>query len=140
MPLFEQAVARDPKYAEAHAALGEALSTSVFHQVRPDAAKLERARAELQRALDLDPGLSGAQATLSWLQFFHDHDWRRAEPGFRRALAINPNDARAHDGYALALAARRRFHEAVEHVQQAVRLDPVRYLATNDLGTVLYLA
>ena len=137
---FEKAVDRDPAFAEAHAALGDALTSDAFRQTAPPANTVQRARRELRQALALDPDSEVGRCTLAWLQFFYDHDWPAARTGFTRALEINPSSAAAHNLLALALAAHGRPDEAVAHSTEALRLDPVRYAASNDNGAVLWCA
>ena len=137
---FSQAVALDPGYADARAALGEALASQAFHLNAPSPELLQRARTELNTALGQDPSSSSALAMVAWIAFFYDHDWAAAENGFRRALSINPSAASAHNLYALALMSRGRFDEAVEHARLALRYDPVRYAARNDYGVILWAA
>ena len=47
-----------------------------------------------------------------------------AESHFRAALAIKPNDADAHRAFGLALAQQGKAEEAVQHLQEALRLEP----------------
>ena len=137
---FEAAMAADPAFAPAHAAAGEVLATMAFHAEIPPAEGVARARALSRHALDLDEGVGQAHATLGWIAFFFDHDWPAAARGFRRALQLNPSDAGARQLYAQGLASQGRLEEAVTESEEAVRLDPLSYAASADLGVVLYLA
>jgi Tfp pilus assembly protein PilF len=54
-----------------------------------------------------------------------DHDWQEGEAAFRRALDLNPSDARAHNSYGLFLSYLGRTEEAVEQMGRAQELDPL---------------
>jgi predicted O-linked N-acetylglucosamine transferase (SPINDLY family) len=56
---------------------------------------------------------------------------------FRRAIAIKPDLADAHGGLGRALASARKFHEALEPLQHAVRLAPGAFEANYELGATL---
>ncbi len=140
LELFEAAIAADPRFAPALAAAGEVEATMAFHQELPTAEGVARARAHSRQAIAIDEGLGQAHVTLAWVAFFFDHDWPAAERGFRRALALNPSDAGAHQLYAQGLASQGRLAEAVAASETAARLDPLSYATSADLGVMLYLA
>ena len=56
--------------------------------------------------------------------------------GYAQALALQPGEARAHNGIARVLSARGRFDEALEHSLQAVRLEPREADYHHTLGNV----
>src|SRR5438067_13312034 len=56
------------------------------------------------KALELDPSLGEAHASLGFLTFLHDWDSRKAEAELQRAIELNPNYAQAHQWYAIYLA------------------------------------
>jgi tetratricopeptide (TPR) repeat protein len=55
----------------------------------------------------------------------HDWDWVASERAFRRAIALNPSYAAAHQRYANLLASRGRGVEALAAVRRAQALDPL---------------
>ncbi len=138
--LFEQAVTRDPRYAEAHAALAGSLAVAGFHQLMPHLQAVTRGEAAAQQALALDPGSAEAQAALAWIRFYYHRDWGGAETLLRRALALEPSLAALHQRYAFVLVSRGRFEEAITESRRAAELDPSSFMATSDLAMVLYYA
>jgi tetratricopeptide (TPR) repeat protein len=55
----------------------------------------DMARAAAQRALELDPAMAKAHFALGLVQFSHDWNWSAAEDSFNRAIALDPNEAKA---------------------------------------------
>lgn len=129
---LKQAVAADPGYAVAHAALADAY---IFN---PDDG-LEAERHAL-RALELDEALGEAHATLGFVQMFHRWNWGEAGQHLRRAVELNPNYATARQWYALYLACEGRMTEAMAQMEEAVKLDQLSAQLHADLGQVYFFA
>jgi TolB-like protein/DNA-binding winged helix-turn-helix (wHTH) protein/Tfp pilus assembly protein PilF len=127
--LFEQAIAADPGYAPAVQGLAYTYAAAFLEPMRDgrlagelrQQATLDRALALAQQAVELDPYLAEAHATLAWVLHWR---YRRTEAiaEFQRALELNPNlvDGRlahllVHDG---------RASEAVAYMQRTIRQDP----------------
>ena len=68
-----------------------------------------RARSAARQAIEIDESLGEARVTLAAVSAFFDADRETAEHEFRRALAINPNYAVAHQWYG-AHVSDGRFH------------------------------
>ncbi len=139
---FRGAVQRDPRFAAGWTALAEACNTAAFHQLDGFAAgeAARQARDAARRALELDGAQAGAYGTLAAVSFFNDWDWPAAEGNFRRALALNPSDAKDRYWYALGLLSQGRVDEALTQARQARDLDPLSFTVSNDLAVVLYCA
>ena len=74
------------------------------------------------------------------MTFFWNWDAARAEREFKRALILNPNDARAHHWYASFLITSRRIPEALAQIETARRLDPSSVSILADKGLMLHVA
>jgi TolB-like protein/Flp pilus assembly protein TadD len=134
-----QAIALDPMFAAAHAALAEVhIAAGAYGVVCPRDAFAE-AEASTRRALDLDPNLGDAQRTLALVRMYH-WDWPGAEAAFGSALAAAPGSAETHCYYALYLIVRRRFAEAVAAAEHARSLDPLSPMIGNDRALALWTA
>jgi tetratricopeptide (TPR) repeat protein len=131
---FRKAVERDSNYALAWAGLadGYALLTDALDS-REIPAVRKLARTAALRAVTLDSTLSEAYAALG------DHDsvewnWGPKEANFRRAIALNPNNALAHRWYSELLTIVGRYPEGVAEAERAERLDPLNPFMM--LGTI----
>jgi TolB-like protein/DNA-binding winged helix-turn-helix (wHTH) protein len=132
--LLQQAIARDPNYALAWAALADSLiAIGDVEEVDP-AAYLPRARDAALKALQLDPSLAEAHAALGMVACHYDYDWPTAEREYKKAFELNPNYASAHQYYALGLMAHGRLAEAEAQLDTARRLDPLALIVDVDLA------
>lgn len=132
--LLQQAVARAPDYALAHAGLAEAYTRQAFLRGVARAEPLEKATASVKRALELDPNLGEAHTALGLVRFHFAWDWKGAEAEFRRGLELSPGSSAVHEEYAGFLMAMGRLDEALARSQEAAVLDPLSLGPAHDLG------
>lgn len=127
---FEMAVARDPNYALAHAAIANAyieLGLGLGAGALRPAEAYERARVAVARALEIDGSLAEAHSMNAFLKFVCDYDWEEAEEEFKRAIELNPKSGASYDAYGLMLSALGRYDEAIEMQRLAHEQDPLAY-------------
>lgn len=136
---FRQAIERDPDYAPAHAGLGDAylILAAGYARVPPNEL-YARAKAAVQRGLELDPTLAEAHASLGFIRGLYDWEWTDAEREFQRAIELNPSYATAYQWYALLLGGLGRVDEAIARLHEAESLDPLSPAIGTDVGRVLY--
>jgi TolB-like protein/Tfp pilus assembly protein PilF len=123
--LFEQAIARDPGFARAHAGLSFVhFQTAFLHNTEDLAAEINLARQFAERGLELDPldpFVNFAMGRTYWLE----GDLESGSTWLERATSISPNYAQGI--YALAwtetLAGLAR--DGRGHVDLAMRLSPL---------------
>jgi len=138
---FEQAVKRDPEYAEAYAGLANYyLLLPIYAPFSPREANL-RAKEAVETALRIDNNLAEAATALALLKLFEEHDWEGAEQEFKRAITLNPGYAIAHSWYASEyLVLMGRAAEAIEEMERALELDPLSLIINRDFGMTCYYA
>ncbi len=137
---FERAVAADPAYSDAWAALAITRAIMAFHWEGEVNELAENARSAARQTLKLDESAHEAHYALALLAYSYDHDWAASEQYFRRVFEINPNWAYAHRGYALAQASHGSFDQALMALDRAQRLDPLSVLSTSEKAAVLLCA
>lgn len=121
---FEQAIAIDRDYALPWFGLAWVYQVMDDWVAAPRAV-VPKARAAVQKALDLDPSLSEAHATLGTIHFWFDYDQAAAERELRRAIELNPSNDDAHDFYGWYLVSNKRFDEGMAEHRRAVELSPL---------------
>lgn len=121
---FEEALRLDPGFSQAYSRLGDFLIGG-WGPAIPRAEGNARARELVEKGLELDPTSSEAHTARGDLAQYADRDWVRAETEFRKAIEINPSDARAYFSYGMLLWRLQRFEEAVASFSTAIELDPL---------------
>src|SRR3989442_1083750 len=121
---FEQAIAKDPDYALAYAALAMVYTElGEAGAMRPDEA-YARAKAASAKALALDPELGEAHCMLAFIKAVCDFDWVGAEQEFQRALELTPNNADTYDLYGRMCLALERSDDALAMERRVQLLGP----------------
>lgn len=130
--LLEQAVAKDPNFALAHAALADAYAFDYQNR--------KKAEATANEAIRLDPDLGEPHATLGFIRMLWEWRLRDAEAEFKRAVALSPDYATARQWFALNLAATGHGGAALAEVTRALTLVPDSVPINADLCQILYLS
>ena len=97
---FKQAIAIDPSYALAHAALADCYGPMVYMGYLSPVTALSNGKPATLRALELDDALAEAHTSLGNFKGSYEWDWSGAEKELVRALDFNPSYATGHDWYA----------------------------------------
>ena len=137
---FELAVARDPGYARAFAALAEARTELLMLGRQPPRWDVESARAAAAQAVRLDSTLAEGHAALGNILEAFAWDWSAAERALVRATTLDPGYATAHLYRGIALLHRRRLEESLRELKVARTLDPLSAPVRMHLGRAYLFA
>ena len=124
--LLQQAVARDPNFAAAHALLAREYTNQVF-LLQPRDPELEvKAIREVDQALKLDPDLAVAYLARGVLLWSHRNGFphERAIAQFKRALELDPNLAEAHHQLGMIYSHIGLLDRADHELRTALDLEP----------------
>jgi tetratricopeptide (TPR) repeat protein len=163
-PEFEKAVKIDPRFAQAHVNLAAVLlqdeeaTPATEHlnraisligktadaayplylrgKIHLDAREPEKAVPDLELAVKLRPDLAEAWSDLGEARRNLLDDSGALE-AFQRAVELSPEDSVAQTRWGSKLLDMGNAHDAVPHLQTAVRLDPKNQSALNSLQTAL---
>jgi TolB-like protein len=133
---FEQAIALEPLYAEAHAGLADTLVLQAIFGLRLPHEVYPRAKAAAGRALALNDQLAEAHNCLADIHKGYGWNWRLAEQEYQRALQLNPNCSIAHQWYGGLLLVMGRHEQAIDECNKARALDPLSLPINGFLGYV----
>ena len=138
---YSRAIALDPQFAAAYAALADArlFLESIRNNGHQTDAELKRAFEGASRAVTLDPDLAeGYSARAMVLQQMWD--WAGSESDLREALKRDPRDSTARRRYGRLLAILGRIPEAIAAERQAIEADPLDSYAWTYLSQFLLAA
>src|SRR5581483_10849099 len=121
--LYEKAIELDPQYAEAYARLGYTYWIEWSLRWSADPQTLERIFEMAQKAIALDASLPMAHSILS-IAYSQKHQYDQAIAEGERAVALDPNYADSYAVQAEVLTFAGRPEEALQSVEQAMRLNP----------------
>lgn len=134
---FQQAIARDPGFAAAYAALADAYLVLPFFSASAGDLVYQKAHEAAAKALALDPAMAEAHNAEAYVRLYRDWNFSGAEDEFRKAIALNPNYATAHQWYAEMLSLEGRHEEAIREVTRAIELDALSAVIHHQAGQIL---
>jgi serine/threonine protein kinase/Tol biopolymer transport system component/tetratricopeptide (TPR) repeat protein len=137
---FMEAIAEDPQYARAHAGVADYYVQLGIRGGFPPAESFAAAKEAAQRAIDIDPMLAEAHASLGVALWAYDHDFGAAAHHLQLAIALNPDYAPAHDWLGILNSAQGRAEMAIVSLERARKLDPHSAMYATDLAHCYYNA
>lgn len=131
---LKEAVAIDPDYGQAWAALADAYVLIPEYGVGTLAEYIPLAHQAIAKALAINPESAAALTTSAYIKFMYDYDREGAHADFRKAIEFDPNYATAHQWYAELLGAEGRLDEALDEFRLARRADPLAAIMPFAMG------
>src|SRR3954451_4269145 len=130
---LKQAVAKDPGYALAYAALADSYGILRFYGGASPDESIVPATAAAKKALELDDSLAEAHASLGLIAT-EELDIHRGVSELERAVQLKPNYATAHHWLSLALTALGQSDRSIVELKRALELDPLSMVINADLS------
>jgi TolB-like protein/class 3 adenylate cyclase/Tfp pilus assembly protein PilF len=131
---FEQALAIEPEYAQAHAMIAAAHAyLGSTGQASPHKAfKIVHQYAD--KALALNSSIAESHIAKACAYLFYEWSWKEAYDALQNAIRLNPGATEAHRllGYYYIIV--RKKHKAVKILEEAVKLDPLSPSILHALG------
>jgi eukaryotic-like serine/threonine-protein kinase len=136
---FRRAIAEEPDYAIAHAALADSYCLLCSYHLMSPEESIATAKAAALTAVELDPSLAEAHEALGHVKILYDWDWDSAGYEYRQSMALNPFFPTARQRYALLLSLRGEQSEATEEIRKAEKLDPLSLIIITDTALIAYV-
>jgi len=138
---FNEAIAKDPRYALAWAGLADAYAVTGYlrYKFMPANDAYRKAEEAATRALEIDRTMAEAYTALSVVRAYRDSDLPGAEKEIKKAVALKENSATAHQRYSIYLRDQGRLSEALIEIQRAHQLDPLSLTIGSNLAYIHYL-
>lgn len=133
--MYQAALARDPAFARAHAALASAYVVLPGYTKEENDEEKFMAMAEqsARQALALDPKIGEAHAVLAQINS-EKGNLLDAESGFFFAISLEPNEPTPHHWYSILLSKVGRLDAALEQARRAYELDPTAPVLASNLS------
>lgn len=137
---LNQAIRRDPTYADAYAALAGAYASASVNFAAQPLDYAEKAKAAAETALRLDPTSAHAYVAEGLVDSAVLLNWARGEQELRRAIQLAPQNAAAHSALRLVSLAQGRFDEALAEARKVANLEPLSAAGAVGIGLTYYMA
>jgi serine/threonine-protein kinase len=136
---YRQALARDPKFAEAAAELARSRLYRHWFVAPLTPTEVEEVKSIIDRALTLAPNSPEAHFALGLFFYFGHREYENALTEFNRTLELQPNNALARQYCAYVYRRRGEWERALVASQRAEELDPRDAQIPTNIG-VTYVA
>lgn len=118
-----EVVAKEPDFALGHIGVADSFLLLGHHLFLPPATVYPAVREAIEKALELDPDLAEAYASLAD-HYFMTKNWAESEKMYQRAIRMKPDYASAQHWYGWYLMSVGRFDDSLVQIEQAQALDP----------------
>ena len=137
---FQKAIALDPNYANAYAALSiaQARAADVAPSPAQRAEETKQAFATIEQAITRAPDLALGYSRRGYLRHTRAWNWQGAAEDFKRALALDPNNAELLSSYSESLFFGGRQTEAIAMARKATVIDPLSVDRWQNLALLLF--
>jgi TolB-like protein/Flp pilus assembly protein TadD len=133
---FKAASEKDPSFALAYVGLADSHLVGIYNLRGSEMEQISTGKAYAVRALEIDPSLAEAQASLG-LASTYLWDWAASERYLKKAIEINPKYASAYHWYSRRLRAEGRTEEGHEQISRAREADELSAVISNNLAESL---
>ena len=137
---LKQATALDPQYALPHSVLGGTFVSPSVYGMIPAHEAMPLARAEYQKALEIDPMLPEALVGMAAICMFYDYNWMEAGRLFEKAVSRGPLPGGARMRYGQYLFCIGRPEAAIKESENAMQGDPLNLQLRSLLAFALMAA
>jgi len=137
---FNQAISKDPNFAQAYAGLASAYVLLPEYSAATPVDSMPKGKDAAIKALQLDETLAEAHSALAHAFYTFDRNMTESNREYLRAIELNPNYATAHQWYAINLVLMQRIDEAIAEGKRAIELDPLSLVVNVELGANLNYA
>ena len=134
---FNAAIAKDPDYALAYAALAQAWVLLPAHNAAAPKDCVAPAEAAISKALALDETSSEAHAARGLLRASFQFNFLGAASEFERALQLNPNDSTALHWSAMNQVGLGQSERAIAELRRALEIDPLSLVINTNLAVAM---
>ncbi len=122
---FLLALKIDPNYAAAYVGIASVGAAKMQNGIVRGTEVIPKLDSLMSKALELDNSLPEVHYSIALWNTWGKWDWKNAGIAFKKALALNPNQALTHAYYSHYLYIIGEPELALPHIEKALELDPV---------------
>ncbi|MFI5135207.1 MAG: adenylate/guanylate cyclase domain-containing protein [Chitinophagales bacterium] len=136
---FREAIAEDSQYSLAYAGMADSYTLLCAYHILSPEVSITEAKKAADRAMELNPMLAEAHEAVGHIDLLNGQHWKNAEAHYQKAIQLNPGFSTARQRYALMLATRGKFSEALAEIEKAIELDPLSKIINTDAGLIHFI-
>jgi len=137
---YRKALEIDSDFALAYVGIAVTYSSYGWFLYKPNNEVIPMAVENAHLALAMDSTLGQAYVELAFAEMIMNWDWSASESYYKKALALNPNDARTHNMYGWLLSFIGRTEEAINESTLAHNLEPLSVAYWTNIARHYYLS
>lgn len=134
---FKAASEKDPNFALAYVGIADSYLVGTYSTRGQDKDVIPLAKTYAARALDIDPSLAEAHASLGLVNTYL-WNWAEGEKYYRRSIELNPNYPTTRHWYSRLLRTLGRNDEAFEQIKLAKKADELSISISNNVAEILF--
>ena len=128
--LYKEAIALDPKYAEAYAEIANSTYLETYYSRRNPKEASEIAREYLEKAEAINDKISRIYSVKGLINNI-EGNLEVADVAFKKAIELSPNDLTARHQYSTFFMYTNKYEKQLEQAEIAYRLDPLSFPTAN---------
>lgn len=136
---FERAIAHDPSFALAHAALADIRQVLLLFNRGATRQLLAEALEYAEKAVALDANLPECHVSRASARQ-NVWDWAESDRSYQAAIAVNPRFPKAHYWYGGLILQFGRMQEGLDRARIGLELDPFDHTQQSSYGLYLWFA
>lgn len=140
LEFFQQAIEKDPLYALAYIGVADSYASMGLFSYYVPGDTYAKARAAVKKAIEIEPDMAEANASMGWIRMSYDWDWEGAENEFLQVIRSKPDYTPARIWYGMLLSIKGRFAESLVQMKKAVELEPLEPLTNTMVGWTYYMS
>lgn len=134
--LYKEAIALDPKYAEAYAEIANSIYLETYYSGRNPGEAAKLANEYLDKAEAITDKVSRIYSVRGLIYNIEGKS-DQAQQAFQKAIRLSPNDLTARHQFSTFYYYSRQFDKQLEQAEIAYRLDPLSFATANSYFTAL---
>jgi serine/threonine protein kinase/Tfp pilus assembly protein PilF len=140
LEMYQRAIELDSSFSMAYARIGEVHSLMYYANYDHTDKRLALAKTAIDKSLALDSDSPEGHTVLGLYYYWGFRDYQKAEEHFKMALDLRPQDAETHNNISLVMRRQGKWDKAVEHLREAIGLDPLSHQYISNLaGTLTFI-